>query len=210
MILNEETKKRISEEFEKNLNQKVIINYFCNSKTENCEILEQLLNELKETSEKIEIKKLKEEELNELNISLNPVLFFENEKRKFYNVRYYGLPAGYEFQVIIEDIIDISKNEAKVAPKTLEIIKKLKNVKAKIFVTPTCPYCPMPARTLHKFAILNESFHAYIYEVTEFPELAEKYDVYAVPKIIINNKYEIIGALSELKLAEEIYKLVNQ
>jgi len=36
-----------------------------------------------------------------------------------------------------------------------------------------------------------------IVEATEFPELARRYNVYAVPKIVINDTHEFVGALPE-------------
>lgn len=36
-----------------------------------------------------------------------------------------------------------------------------------------------------------------IVEVSEFPDLAERYAVYAVPKIIINDATEFVGAQPE-------------
>lgn len=36
-----------------------------------------------------------------------------------------------------------------------------------------------------------------IVEASEFPELAERYNVYAVPKIVINETTEFVGAQPE-------------
>lgn len=36
-----------------------------------------------------------------------------------------------------------------------------------------------------------------IVEASEFPDLAERYNVYAVPKIVINDSVEFVGAQPE-------------
>lgn len=36
-----------------------------------------------------------------------------------------------------------------------------------------------------------------VVEATEFPDLAQRYNVYAVPKIVINDTHEFVGALPE-------------
>ncbi len=36
-----------------------------------------------------------------------------------------------------------------------------------------------------------------IVEASEFPELAQRYNVYAVPKIVINDSVEFVGAQPE-------------
>lgn len=36
-----------------------------------------------------------------------------------------------------------------------------------------------------------------IVEATEFPDLARRFNVYAVPKVVINDTHEFVGALPE-------------
>ena len=52
-------------------------------------------------------------------------------------------------------------------------------------------------RLAHQFAMENDLIQADCIEASEFPELAGKYAVYAVPKTVINEKAYIEGALSE-------------
>ncbi|MBI2247270.1 MAG: thioredoxin family protein [Armatimonadetes bacterium] len=47
------------------------------------------------------------------------------------------------------------------------------------------------------FAIESPKVSADIVEASEFPELAERYNVYAVPKIVINDATEFVGAQPE-------------
>jgi predicted DsbA family dithiol-disulfide isomerase len=46
-------------------------------------------------------------------------------------------------------------------------------------------------------AIASPRVRADIVEVSEFPEVAERYNVYAVPKIIVNETTEFVGAQPE-------------
>ncbi len=55
-----------------------------------------------------------------------------------------------------------------------------------------------------RFAIENPHIHADCIEVTEFPEVAEKYRVYAVPKTVINEQDFVEGALPENHLLEAL------
>lgn len=53
-------------------------------------------------------------------------------------VRYFGIPAGYEFSSLIEDIIDVSDKETDLLPETRDAVKKIdKDVHIQVFVTPT-------------------------------------------------------------------------
>lgn len=62
------------------------------------------------------------------------------------------------------------------------------------------------ARLAHKLAQANDNIIGDIVEVTEFPELAQKYDITAVPKTIINETVELIGSVAEARFVEEVLK----
>lgn len=46
-------------------------------------------------------------------------------------------------------------------------------------------------------AMASPKVSADIIEASEFPELAEQYNVYAVPKIVVNETTEFVGAQPE-------------
>lgn len=53
-------------------------------------------------------------------------------------VRFYGIPSGYEFSTLIEDIIDVSKGTSGVSQKNAERLAKVdRPVHIQVFVTPT-------------------------------------------------------------------------
>ena len=92
----------------------------------------------------------------------------------------------------------------------VEIIKKVdKPVNIMVFVTPTCPYCPLAVRTAHKFAIENENITASMIEATEFPELSNRYSVFAVPKVVINDKVSFEGAIPEEAFAKKVIEAIK-
>jgi glutaredoxin-like protein len=75
-----------------------------------------------------------------------------------------------------------------------------------VFVTPTCPYCPKAVRTAHQLAIENPNITADMVESIEFPHLANRYSVMAVPKTVINDKIEFVGALPEEQFIDYVLK----
>ncbi len=55
-----------------------------------------------------------------------------------YGVRYYGMPAGYEFVTLIDLVLDVSKGGAPVSDATLEALAALPGeAHLQVFVTPT-------------------------------------------------------------------------
>ena len=122
-----------------------------------------------------------------------------------YGIRFYGLPYGYEFQTLIEDVIMVSKGSTDVSENVREKLKQIKApVHIKVFVTLTCPYCPITALTAHKFAMENELIKADTIEAGEFPELALKYNIMTIPKVVINDKIEFVGAVPEETFLEQV------
>ena len=123
--------------------------------------------------------------------------------KKDYGVRIYGIPFGYELQTLIEAIINVSRGKTDLSDKTKEILADIKApVHIQVFVTLTCPHCPAAAAIAHKLAIENDMIKADVIDASEFPALAQKYTVIGVPKIIINEKVEFVGAFNEDLFAE--------
>jgi alkyl hydroperoxide reductase subunit AhpF len=53
-------------------------------------------------------------------------------------VRYFGLPSGYEFSVLIGSILDVSSAQADLSEETMEVLNGLdKDLHIQVFVTPT-------------------------------------------------------------------------
>ncbi len=123
------------------------------------------------------------------------------------HVRYLGIPSGYEFTSLIEDIVDVSRGTTSLAPKTKEALAGLTgDVQIKVFVTPTCPYCPAAARLAHQFAVESEHVTADVIEASEFPDLVQRYQIAGVPKTVVAESREFVGAQPEARLLEEVLR----
>jgi glutaredoxin-like protein len=121
-----------------------------------------------------------------------------------YGVRIFGIPYGYELQTLVEAITNVSRGTTDLAQKTKDIIKDIKvPVHIQVFVTLTCPHCPAAAAIAHKLAVESPMIRADVIDASEFPTLAQKYSVIGVPKVVINEKTEFMGAFSEDLFAEQ-------
>lgn len=57
---------------------------------------------------------------------------------KDYGVRLYGIPSGYEFGTLIEDLHLVSAGDSGLTPETRKMVARLtKPVKIQVFITPT-------------------------------------------------------------------------
>ncbi len=125
--------------------------------------------------------------------------------KKDYGVRIYGIPYGYELQTLISAIINVSRGKTDLSDKTKAILADVKApVHIQVFVTLTCPHCPTAASIAHQLAIESDWIKADVIDSSEFVTLAQKYSVIGVPKVVINEKIEFVGAFNEDLFAEHV------
>ena len=124
---------------------------------------------------------------------------------KDFGLRFYGLPYGYEFGTFLEGITAVSRGRADISETTREKLKGIKvPVHIQVFVTLTCPYCPSVASLAYKFAVESDFVRADIIDVSEFPHVGHKYAVMGVPKTVVNEKVEFLGAVPEDVFLEHV------
>jgi glutaredoxin-like protein len=132
------------------------------------------------------------------------------ETPKDYGIRYYGIPSGYEFSSLIEDILMISAEESGLSTETkAELAALSQPLHLQVFITPTCPYCPQAVRLAHQLALESDLVRADMVEAIEFPHLSMKYHVQGVPRTVINETLHLEGAAPEFMLMEKIREAVG-
>ena len=62
----------------------------------------------------------------------------------------------------------------------------------------------------HRMAMESEWITADMVEATEFPHLANKYQVYGVPRTVINETIHIEGAVPETVLVNKLMEVLDQ
>jgi len=124
---------------------------------------------------------------------------------KDYGIRFFGLPYGYEFQTLMSGLAIVSQGKTALSEETKAKIKSITTpVHIQVFVTLTCPHCPAAASMAHMFALENELIRADAIDANEFPQLAIKYAIMGVPKIVVNEKVEFVGAVPENMFLEQV------
>jgi len=165
-----------------------------------CKETELVATELAEISPKIKVEKYDfvKDMMKAKEFRIDKIPAIAVIGKKDYGVRFYGIPSGYEFNSLVGAILDVSRGESGLSQKTKNVLKLIDNsVHIQVFVTPTCPLCPVAVRLAHRLAIESDMIWADMVESTEFVPLVQKYSVTAVPKIVINEKFEFNGALPE-------------
>ena len=136
----------------------------------------------------------------------------DNAEVKNLGIQFSGIPSGHEFSTLINDIVIVSKRESGLDEKTREFLKNLTEpLHLQVFVTPTCPYCPRAVLLAHQMAMENpQMIIAEGVEATEFPDLANQFNVRGVPQTVINaGKGMVVGAVPEQNLVAEIMRALQ-
>ncbi len=178
-----------------------------------CQETRELLEEVTALSEKLHLDTRDflrdKQEADSLGVTRIPAFVLQGRAKG--KVRYFGIPAGYEFSTLIEDILDVSRGTTNLSDTTREILATIdQDLHIQVFVTPTCPYCPRAARLAHKLAIENEHITADVVEVSEFVDMAQRYRVQGVPKTVVNDRIELVGALPEPRFMQQVFEALDK
>lgn len=174
-----------------------------------CKETRAILSELVEVSDKLslEVKNFitDKSEAEKYGVDKIPATVLLDENGKDYGIKFYGIPSGYEFASLLEDIKMLGTGSTGLPAEIENAIKKIdSDVHMQVFVTPTCPYCPQAVVTAHKFSYLNDKIKGDMIEATEFPHLSNKYNVRGVPRTVINESTFIEGAAPEQMVLDKV------
>lgn len=122
-------------------------------------------------------------------------------------VRFLGLPTGLEFVTLLRGLIEVAQGVTSLADETRRALRGLaKDVHIRVFVTPSCPFCPRAALIAHQMAVESAHVTADVVEAQEFPDLADRYGVQGVPKVVVNETVEFVGAQPEARFLEHVLR----
>ncbi len=218
-FLNDQIQQQIREAFQSLANPIKILLFTQDENSSDCEYCEdtrQLLTEVTELSDKITLEvhnfAAEPELAAQYRIDKVPAtaILINAASAQDHGIRLFGLPSGYEFSTLIEDILMVSQQRIQLNAQTLDQLKHLtKPIDIQVFVTPTCPYCPRAVLLAHQLAMANNLITASMIEANEFPELSAKYQVYGVPRTVIDDVIHIEGAVPEAALVSELMKVLD-
>jgi glutaredoxin-like protein len=135
----------------------------------------------------------------EYGVDRAPAIIIEAPGRN--RIRYYGAPIGNELPTLVEAIGMTSTGESGLTDQSRARLKTLNEpVRVQVFFTPSCVYCPRMISLANRLAVESPLVSAVAIDATEYPDLVRRYNVNGVPKTVINDRVEIMGAVPEDEL----------
>jgi len=197
-MFNEEIQGQLKEVFQEMKGDVTIALFTKEGECPTCEETLAYMQEVAELTEKIHLVEYdinKDAELaKKYNVAMVPSIVLLDADKEYKGVKFNGIPAGHEINSFIPAILEVSGNVSEM-PKELEerIMKIDKPMNIKVFITLSCPHCPGAVQKAHKMALMNPFIDAEMIEAETFGELSMKHNVSGVPKIVINDAYDLIG-----------------
>ena len=145
-LLREDIVKQVKEVFDHQLNHPVELLFFGSKQDcEHCDDTRQLVEEVTAISDKLSLSAYDivdhAEIAQQYHVTMAPGLVIvakEEDQLIDYGIRYAGIPSGYEFSSLIQDLILVSSRDSGLAPETRATLAEIKEpVLLQVFVTPT-------------------------------------------------------------------------
>lgn len=148
-MISEQDQQTIRNLFEEHLSEDVKITYFTQKESplilpghecEYCKETRELLQEVTGLSEKLDLEVkdfvADKDAAAEMGIERIPAFTLEGQSRG--RVRFFGVPSGYEFSAVLQDIMDVSTGEPGLSEDTLAQLEELEeDLHIQVFTTPT-------------------------------------------------------------------------
>jgi glutaredoxin-like protein len=149
-LISERDRETIRQHFEDELASDIQITMFTERSSpiimpgrqqcETCEQTRELLEEVASLSDKIALTvyELEQERDKAAEFGIDRVPAFVATGAAKGRVRYFGIPSGYEFSALIEDLIDVSRGVTELSEETKALLGSLtEDINIKVFTTPT-------------------------------------------------------------------------
>jgi thioredoxin reductase (NADPH) len=139
-------------------------------------------------------------------VSRFPTLLIDPDR---YSIRFTGAPAGEEGQAFLHALMMVSTRRSFLSEKSKELLAGLGDKReVKVFVSPTCPYCPGQCVNAIKAAVERPDLvSAECVETGENPDYAEEYSVGSIPHTVYAEQLSTVGLEPETAFVAQLVTL---
>ena len=157
-----------------------------------------LVRAVREVTPKVTLREydLKHPMAKKMNVNRAPTLVFDPDR---YKIRWLGAPIGEEARTFVEAVLMMGNRSSGLSQESLKVLKKIASPReVKVFVSPSCPYCPQQAVNALKAAVERPDLISLeLIDIQANPDLADQYSAQSVPQTYANDVLIAQGAQAE-------------
>jgi thioredoxin reductase (NADPH) len=145
----------------------------------------------------------------EFGVSFSPTLVFEPQQ---FHITWRGAPVGEEAKTFVQALLLLGNRHSSISQESQKILSGLQEPRQiKVFVSPSCPYCPQQAVNALKAAVhAPDLVSLEIIDVQADEEQARRYDAQSTPMAFANEVLIGLGAQSEEVFMASLIELQEQ
>jgi glutaredoxin-like protein len=139
-LLQERDRKAVEKEFAKLQDPVKLINFTQEMECQFCQQTRELMEEVASLSDKlsVEVYDFVKDKDNAIQYNIDKIPATVIKGKKDYGIRFFGIPSGYEFTTLMEDIISVSIGESGLSEKSKSLVQTIVTpIHIQVFVTPT-------------------------------------------------------------------------
>ncbi len=171
----------------------------------------QVIRAFRELTDRITLREygLDHEKARELNVTVAPTLVIAPDQ---YNIRWVGAPMGEEARTFLELMILVGTGQSNVSDQSLKVLDRIDGPRnVKVFISPSCPYCPQEAVNAAKAAVARPDLITLeLIDIQCRPDIAQQYSAHSVPVAYANETLIGQGAQAEEVFMSSLQKLDPQ
>ena len=144
-----------------------------------------------------------------LGVQSSPTIVFDPDN---YNIQWQGAPMGEEAKIFLEALLRIGTRKAGLNEQSAAVLAKIDGPRnIKVFVSPSCPYCPQQALNALKAAVGKpDLISLQIIDIQANPDLADQYSAHSVPQAFADDILIAMGAQTEELFISSLDKMEQQ
>jgi thioredoxin reductase (NADPH) len=170
-----------------------------------------LVRAVREVTPKVTLREydLKHSMAKKMGVNRAPTLVLDPDR---YKIRWLGAPIGEEAKTFVEAVLMMGNRSSGLSPESMKILEKIASPReVKVFVSPSCPYCPQQAVNALKAAVERPDLISLeIIDIQANPDLADQYSAQSVPQTYSNEVLIAQGAQAEELFLLSLDKMEQQ
>jgi len=143
------------------------------------------------------------------NVTVAPTLVIAPDQ---YNIRWIGAPMGEEARTFLELLMLVGSGNSNASDQSAKILERIDAPRhVKVFISPSCPYCPQEAVNGAKAAVARPDLISLeLIDIQCRPDIAQQYNAQSVPVAYANEVLIGQGAQAEEVFMSSLQKLEPQ